>query len=660
MKEFAKAEAHFRAILKQQSAKILDWDASTNFSNACVGLARIAIERKESGETIRHLQKAMELNPRNSSALQLLASEQYRRGEYRDGEKSLLSLFAMLPKVQRRTAAEAFVKQFDSAGKTKEAVRAYNFIGWAFAMSPKDNLLDPEAAIAFAKHAVEITKEQDPSALDTLAAAQAANGKYKEAAQTAQAAIKLANSQDNKPLADAISERLQLYQKEKPYRCQLKGSDTTVPNAEDAAECVTRAKAHLDKEEYDKAIADCDKALELDPKFADAYRTRSRAWYHKGEFDKLMADCNQALAINPQIAEAYIGRAIGWEEKDEHDKAIADCNRALAIDPKIAEAYNTRGLAWKEKREYTKALADYNQALTLNPKLAEAYNNRGEAWRQKGEFDKALVDYNQALAINPKFANAYNNRGVVWAKRGEGDKALADCKQALSIAPDNWDALNNLGVCLWKQAQEQDWNAARAEAAGDREAAKAFHQKSVALKNDAKAQWIHAVTVHPAEVDTHSNLGYAYSEANDLDKAEQHLDQAVTLKPTAPRPRNNLGRVLLRRSQPLDADARAAEAKGKTDPVEAGKAKQFREDAKKKRNDAIEQFEKAVELDPTLLEAHLNLGEVYLTLAELDKSAAHYRAILNLLPNVMDRETINNFSQAQLWVGESRSCPQES
>ena len=67
-----------------------------------------------------------------------------------------------------------------------------------------------------------------------------------------------------------------------------------------------------------------------------------------------------------------------------------------------------------------------------------------------------------------------------------------------------------------------------------------------------------------------------------LDKAEWHLNQAVEFKPISPRPRNNLGRVLLKRSQQFDADARAAEAKGNA--AEAARLKAL---AKTKRDAAI-------------------------------------------------------------------------
>ena len=76
-----------------------------------------------------------------------------------------------------------------------------------------------------AQRVVDMTKQQDPAALDTLAAAQAASGKYTLAVKTAQTAIRLAKSQGKKPLADAIAKRLLSYQQGKPYRCNPDGSD---------------------------------------------------------------------------------------------------------------------------------------------------------------------------------------------------------------------------------------------------------------------------------------------------------------------------------------------------------------------------------------------------------------------------------------------------
>jgi tetratricopeptide (TPR) repeat protein len=218
-------------------------------------------------------------------------------------------------------------------------------------------------------------------------------------------------------------------------------------------------------------------------------------------------------------------------------------------------------------------------------------------------------------------------------------------RHALSITPDNWNMLNNLGVKLWKKGQDEDILSEKAKVLGDMEGANAHHQKALAFKADAAAQWTHGITVRPTATDIHSNLGYMYSEANDLDKAEHHLREAVKWKEISPRPRNNLGRVLLRRSQEWEAQARKAEAEHKTDPDAWAKSKQYKDAA-------IVEFEKAVELDPSLLEARLNLGQVYIEKNELDKAERHYKEILKLdSESVKDREAISNFSQASFGLG---------
>ena len=242
-----------------------------------------------------------------------------------------------------------------------------------------------------------------------------------------------------------------------------------------------------------------------------------------------------------------------------------------------------------------------------------------------------------------------------WIK-GSSTRPREDIRRGLAIEPDNWKLLNNCGVCLWMQAQEQDRKVARAEAAGDAKRANKCRERSAAFEEDAVKQWIHGITARPTATDIHSNLGYACSEFSErkrsrgklalagqyLDKAESHLTKAVELKPISPRPRNNLGRLLLKRSQQFDADVRAAEAKGN-----AAEAARLKDLAKTKRDAAMQEFEEAVQLDPTLLEARLNLGEVYFSLNQLDRAEFQYREILKLQsPRIKDWDTINNFSQA--------------
>ena len=402
---------------------------------------------------------------------------------------------------------------------------------------------------------------------------------------------------------------------------------------------------------------------------------RGKAALEKEDLDRAIANCTEAIRLRFDYAEAYYCRGEAYRRQYNSGNAIDDCTEAIEFRPNYADAYRCRGGAYADKRDYDRAVADCSEAIRIDPKDAKAFALRGDAFRDKGLYDKAITDYTESIRLDPKNGIVYGCRAFAYADIGQDDKCLHDFEQAVAVTPDNWNVLNNFGVYLWKRAQQQDARAAKAEAAGDRKAAKECRDKSTALKDDAVRQWIHGITSRPTATDIHSNLGYAYSESSErekakgdpakaeefLNKAEWHLNQAVRLKPISPRPRNNLGRVLLRRSQQFEADARAAEVKTKTDPAEAAKVARLNDLATAKRNAAIEQFEEAVRLDPALLEARLNLGEVYLQLSErhraekdleqaeknLAKAEFHYQETVKLIsPSVKDRETINNFSQA--------------
>jgi tetratricopeptide (TPR) repeat protein len=49
------------------------------------------------------------------------------------------------------------------------------------------------------------------------------------------------------------------------------------------------------------AIADFDRAIQLNPKYVDAFNNRGFAYNTKGEYDRAIADYNQAIQLNPNL-----------------------------------------------------------------------------------------------------------------------------------------------------------------------------------------------------------------------------------------------------------------------------------------------------------------------------------------------------------------------
>jgi tetratricopeptide (TPR) repeat protein len=194
-----------------------------------------------------------------------------------------------------------------------------------------------------------------------------------------------------------------------------------------------RGFGHQLNGDLDRAIADYDTAIRLDPKQARAYNTRGWAYIEKREFDRAITDLDQAIRLDPKLAGAFNNRGWAYIGKRDYDRAITDLNESIRLDPTFAPAFNLRGWARNEKRDTAAALADLNESIRLNPKYAPAYNNRGHSFREKGDLERALADYSEAIRLSPRWALPYNNRGQILAKKGDHNKAIADYTQALSL-----------------------------------------------------------------------------------------------------------------------------------------------------------------------------------------------------------------------------------
>ena len=214
------------------------------------------------------------------------------------------------------------------------------------------------------------------------------------------------------------------------------GSKVTLAPREDAIAYYNRGNAKDDKGDLDGAIADYNRAIELDPKLAIAYNNRGNAEKAKGDLSGAIADYNRAIELDPKHASAYYNRGNVKDARGDLDGAIADFNLAIELDPKDADAYTNRGRCKEAKGDLDTAIADYNRAIELDPKFAIAYNNRGNAKKKaKGDLDGAIADYNRAIELNPKYGSAYYNRGNAKEAKGDLDGAIADFKRATELDP---------------------------------------------------------------------------------------------------------------------------------------------------------------------------------------------------------------------------------
>jgi len=160
-----------------------------------------------------------------------------------------------------------------------------------------------------------------------------------------------------------------------------------------------------------------------EPNTAYDYSVRGNRYYGQQDYDRAIADYNNAIRIDPNYANAYLMRGYSY-----HTRAgIKSRNKA----DRLADVNN--------------AIADLTQAIRLEPNNASAYRYRGYSYRLISDFDRAIADITQAIRLEPN-ADGYQYycRGYIYAYKGENDLAIRDFEAALRIDPNDSSARKSL------------------------------------------------------------------------------------------------------------------------------------------------------------------------------------------------------------------------
>lgn len=191
-----------------------------------------------------------------------------------------------------------------------------------------------------------------------------------------------------------------------------------------------RGLAHLRKGDFERAISDNSKVIEVTPDDAEAYNNRAIAYGEKNDLNQAIVDYTKAIEINPNYAVAYFNRGTAYAKHGLYEEALADFNKAIGINPNLGEAYVSRGIIYSQKDRVDEAISDFDKAVSINPNLAEAYFNRASTYLQKGNFKQAISDLNNAIRLNPGNPDAYLIRAEAFLGTHEYDRSREDVNKA--------------------------------------------------------------------------------------------------------------------------------------------------------------------------------------------------------------------------------------
>lgn len=374
-------------------------------------------------------------------------------------------------------------------------------------------------------------------------------------------------------------------------------------NSEDWQAYFGRGMLHFYRREYSEANRDFDKVTQLNSKFPDVYVERSvlrTASSQNGEYDLALADANKAIELNPKSSRGYFARGYVYETSEQNEAAIADGEKALALgevgseyEPAylnnfeyLSTAYMNMGryddaervieiglkkvsprftwLMYRQKsllhcfkQEFTKSLEaielaikdkdcgpsgmgmkafclasmgkiDEAQKVILassgkHTGPPEAYRGRGEFWRLCGMPEQAIQDFSKAIWLEQsKNYHTYRLRANCFLEQGNLHDALSDMQEAVSLNPHSARCKGMLAMI-----ESRLGKTARAEK---------HIKEAFALPTHAPALFLYRASI---ETDLGKN-NEALEDLNEAIKRDPYFKEAYALRKTV---NEKLGRV---------------------------------------------------------------------------------------------------------------------
>lgn len=175
--------------------------------------------------------------------------------------------------------------------------------------------------------------------------------------------------------------------------------DPTMLTADAKFECILRGRAFIKQRNFEPALDEFNKALQIDPAYGQALAERGMANFALSRYETAIPDLSLALKLTDDRhlrVSLYLARANSLFETGHAPQALADFTNAIKSDSSDPLPYFQRGSAFCQLRECAKAIADYSRYVKLCPYDPDGFSSRARAYAMLGLNSLAEKDYKQA------------------------------------------------------------------------------------------------------------------------------------------------------------------------------------------------------------------------------------------------------------------------
>lgn len=184
---------------------------------------------------------------------------------------------------------------------------------------------------------------------------------------------------------------------------------------------------------YEAALKDFNRAIELDGKYKWAIARRGETYRIMDNYERALEDLNRAIELDEKSQFAIGCRALTYRTMKNYEMALRDFDRAIAQDEKVKWIIAGRGETHRLMKTYDAALKDFDRVFELDDKYKWAIASRGETNRLMENYDAALKDFNRSIELDEKYKWAIAHRGLTYCKIENYDNALRDFNRTIEL-----------------------------------------------------------------------------------------------------------------------------------------------------------------------------------------------------------------------------------
>ncbi|MBA7660397.1 Serine/threonine-protein kinase PknD [subsurface metagenome] len=222
----------------------------------------------------------------------------------------------------------------------------------------------------------------------------------------------------------------------KATQLSIIGATTT---SMDAYNFFLRGREDKEKFYFDDARRFLEKAVEIDPAFALAYRYLADVYNVLGNTKARDGAIGKAKSFSKKATakeRLFIEAAYATHVEKDSEKRFRILKELVKKFPKEKRSRFDLGLECKERGLFNEAAGEFNQALELDPGYGNAINELAYNYSHMGNFEKAIEYFEKYSSVSPGDANPLDSMAEMYLRMGKLDEAIVKYKEALEIKPD--------------------------------------------------------------------------------------------------------------------------------------------------------------------------------------------------------------------------------